>query len=123
MPVIEIKALEQQPGVDVGAALDAVCAEVASLLEEEPAGTWATWTTLERYHEGGRAAGRQPASTHPPLVVVRGFEGKPELIVRALLDTVAAALTRELGLAPGNVFVTYEEARRGRLHSGGAVAG
>jgi phenylpyruvate tautomerase PptA (4-oxalocrotonate tautomerase family) len=63
----------------------------------------------------------QPATTHPPLVRVIAFEGRPAEQVAALVRCVATTLARELTLEEGNVFVVYEEARPGRLYTGGDV--
>jgi len=119
--VIQVEALPQAPGIDVEQALGVVCAEVAALLGEEPTGTWATWRTLEHYVEGRDGPPMQPASTHPPLVRVIAFEGRPPERVADLLRCVATVLVRELGLEEGNVFVVFEEARRGGLYTGGNV--
>ena len=121
MPVIQVEALPQARGVDVAQALGAVCTEVAVLLGEEPSGTWATWRTLEGYLEGQDAPATQPASTHPPVVRVIAFEGRPAEQVAELHRCVATVLARELGLEEANVFVVFQEARRGRLYTGGNV--
>jgi phenylpyruvate tautomerase PptA (4-oxalocrotonate tautomerase family) len=121
VPVIHVEALRQQPEVDVDAVLATVCCEVADLLGEEPNGTWGTWRTLERYVEGADERTTQPRDTHPPFARVVAFEGKDPETVTKIVRCVAEALVRELGLAEGNAFVTYEEARRGRLYSGGEV--
>lgn len=73
------------------------------------------------YAEGPDAPGAQPFDTHPPLVRVIGFEGKPPEVGAAMLERVASTLARELGLEPGNVFAIYEDARSGRLFTGGSV--
>jgi hypothetical protein len=116
-----VEALPQAPSVEVGQALGALCSEVAALLGEEPNGTWASWRTLEHYVEGRDAPSVQPASTHPPLVRVIAFEGRPAEQVAALLRCVGAVLARELALEDGNVFVVYDEACAGRLYTGGEV--
>ncbi len=121
MPVIQVEALPQAPGIDVEQALGQACAAVAALLEEEPSGTWATWRTLEHYVEGRDGPAMQPPSTHPPLVRVIAFEGRPAEQVAGLLRCVATVLARELGLEEGNVFVVFEEAHPGRLYTGGNV--
>jgi phenylpyruvate tautomerase PptA (4-oxalocrotonate tautomerase family) len=123
VPVIKVEALPQALGVDVEQALAELCAEVAAVLDEEPRGTWATWRTLEHYLEGGEGPEAQPASTHPPLVRVIAFEGRPAELVAEVLRCVANVLARELRLEEGNVFVLYEEAHRGRLYTGGDVVG
>ena len=123
MPVVEIRALPQPGGVDVEHVLAAVTRELAALLGEEPSGSWATWEEIPpgRYAEGGDAPAHQPRTTHPPLVRVTAFEGRPPELVARMLETVAGTLARELGLEPGNVFVRYEEQHSGRLYSGGEV--
>ncbi len=123
MPVIEIRALPQREGVRGEAVLGAVARSVADLLGETPSGTWALWEEIPAgsYSEGGDAPAVQPPSTHPPLVRVTAFEGRPADVVASILATVAETLARELRLEPGNVFVRYEEQRAGRLYTGGVV--
>ena len=125
MPIVRIAALPQAEGVDVATALATVATELAALLGEPAHGTWATWETIEpgRYAEGASAPASQPRDTHPPLVRLLAFEGKPREQVEAMLTCVADVLARELRLEPGNVFVVYEEAGAGRLYTGGAVIG
>jgi phenylpyruvate tautomerase PptA (4-oxalocrotonate tautomerase family) len=124
VPVIEISALPQRDGVDLGAALYAVTRAVADELGEDERGTWATWQTLEpgRYAEGSDAPAVQPDSTHPPLVRMTVLEGRPAELVERMLVAAADALADALGLQPGNVFVRYEEATAGRVYTGGAIA-
>jgi phenylpyruvate tautomerase PptA (4-oxalocrotonate tautomerase family) len=122
MPIVHIDALRQDDAVDFDAVLRAVCRAVSAFLGEDPQGTWATWRTLERYVEGtDETPTVQPRTTHPPLVRLVAFEGRPAEQIADLLRCVAATLARELCLEPGNVFVTHVEARRGRLFTGGEV--
>lgn len=123
MPVIAIRALPQPQAVKVPAVLSVVATELAQLLGEEPQGTWATWETIEpgRYSEGSDTPTTQPRHTHPPVVTVTAFEGRPPELVERMLRCVAETLARELGLGEGNVFVTYDEARSGRIYTGGRV--
>ena len=123
MPLVRISALPQHGGVEPERALAAVTHALADLLGEEPSGSWATWEEIQpgRYVEGGDAPALQPAATHPRLVEVVAFEGRPADRVERMLTTVAAVLERELGLERGNVFVRYVEASGGRLYTGGSV--
>ena len=123
MPVVEIRALPQRAGIEIDVVLTAVTTALAALLNEEPRGTWATWEEIPaaRYAEGADTPSSQPRDTHPPLVRVTAFEGRPPDLVAAILETVAAALARALELDAGNVFVRYDEARSGRLFTGGQV--
>lgn len=123
MPVVRIRALPQPDSVDIPSALAAVTRDLATLLDEHPSGSWATWETIRpgRYAEGSETPELQPRDTHPPLVIVTAFEGREPELVERMLKTVAETLVREFGLGEGNVFVTYEEARSGRVYSGGRI--
>jgi phenylpyruvate tautomerase PptA (4-oxalocrotonate tautomerase family) len=123
MPVVRIRALPQPVLVDPRSVLGAVTTALAEVLGERPEGTWATWEQLPPgcYAEGTVAPDEQPRATHPPLVSVTAFEGRPPELVERMLVCVAETLARELELEPGNVFVTYEEATSGRVYDGGRV--
>jgi len=123
MPVLEVRALPQKPGVDRHAALKRVCTELAGALGERPSGTWGTWVELPpgAYVEGDDAPAVQPDSTHPPIVRVFAFEGRSPDLIEKMLTVVADTLATALQVEPGNVFVVYEEGRSGRLYSGGSV--
>ena len=123
MPVVRIQALPQPDSIDVARVLTAVTSELAALLEEHPSGPWATWETIRpgRYAEGSTTAEQQPRATHPPLVTLTVFEGREPELVERMLTCVAGTLVRELSLDGGNVFATYEEARSGRIYSGGRI--
>lgn len=123
MPVIEISALPQRDGVDPKTALHDVTRAVAAVLDEDARGTWATWRTIEsgQYAEGSDAPHVQPRATHPPLVRVIAFEGRPADLVERVLLAVADVLAGALGIEPGNVFVRYEQVTAGRLYTGGSI--
>ena len=117
MPVVRIRALPQA-SADPRAVAAVVAAALAAELGEDPRGTWATWQTVEAYAEGVVVAGEQPRETHPPLVTVVAYRGRPPETIERMLRCVGDALVRELGLEPGNVFVTFEEIAPGRLYDG-----
>jgi hypothetical protein len=121
VPIVQIEALPQAPGVEVEPALATLCGEIAAALGEQPSGTWATWRTLEHYVEGSDAPTVQPRSTHPPLVRLIAYRGREPEVISELLRLAATVLARELRLEDGNVFVLYEEGQPGRLYTGGEV--
>ena len=126
MPIVQVTALRQRVGVDVGAVSQALAAAVSGELGEEPSGTWVTWQTLPAgaYREGvDDAPLEQPPATHPPIVRVSAFEGRPPELVARVLSAVAGTIVRELALQPGNAFVVWEELQAGRLHTGGGMPG
>lgn len=114
MPVVRIRALPQ-PSVDLRAVSAAVATALAAELGEDPRGTWATWETVEAYTEGSVAPTEQPRDTHPPLVTVTA-RGRPPEVVTRMLRCVGDTLVRELGLAPGNVFVAFDEVEPALLY-------
>jgi phenylpyruvate tautomerase PptA (4-oxalocrotonate tautomerase family) len=114
VPVVRIRALPQ-PSADLRAVASAVATALAAELGEDPRGTWATWETVEVYAEGDVTPVEQPRDTHPPLATVTARARPPEVVTR-MLRTVGDKLVGELGLEPGNVFVTYEEVEPGRLY-------
>jgi phenylpyruvate tautomerase PptA (4-oxalocrotonate tautomerase family) len=122
VPVVEIRALPQPDDIVEG-ALAAVTARVAQALGEDPQGTWATWETIEpnRYAEAHDIADAQAPDTHPPLIRVTAYEGRSGKQIEAMLTAAAEAVATALGLEPGNVFAVYEEARSGRIYTGGRV--
>ena len=101
MPALQISALPT-PSADVDAILATLCRELAGKL--------------------GDIRHEQPQDKQPPLALVIAFEGRPAEVISRLLGRVATVLARQLGLDAGNVLVLYEEARPGRLHTGGQLA-
>jgi phenylpyruvate tautomerase PptA (4-oxalocrotonate tautomerase family) len=114
VPVIRIRALPQHHA-DVRTVSIAVAEAVAAALGEEPRGTWVTWETVDAYAEGGVVPSEQPRDTHPPIAHVQAGP-RPAEVVDRLLRTVGDSIVEALALEPGNVFVTFEEVDRGRLH-------
>ena len=126
MPIVQVTALRQPVGVDLGVVSRAIVLAVSRELGEEASGTWVTWQALEpgAYREGTDDAPlEQPRATHPPLIRVQAFEGRSDDVVARVLSAVAGTVVRELGLEPGNVFVAWDELQAGRLHSGGGMPG
>ena len=114
MPVVRIRALPQ-PHADSRAVCIAVANALAAALGEEPRGTWVTWETVDAYVEGGVAPAVQPVDRHPPIATVLAGARPPDVVSR-MLRAVGDALVDELGLEPGNVFVTVEEVDPARLY-------
>jgi phenylpyruvate tautomerase PptA (4-oxalocrotonate tautomerase family) len=104
MPVVRIRALPQ-PAADPREVAAAVATALAAELDEDPRGTWATWETVDAYAEGEVTPAEQPRDTHTPIVTVTARGRAPEVVV-GMLRCVGDTLARELGLEPGNVFVT-----------------
>lgn len=126
MPVVQVTSLRQRVGVDIDAVSRALVVAVSRELGDEPSGTWVTWQTLPpgAYREGETDAPlEQPTASHPPIVRVIAFEGRPPELVARILSAVAGTIVRELGLEPGNAFVVWDEARAGHIHTGGRMPG
>ena len=123
---MQVTALRQRVGVDLDLVSRAIADAVSRELGEEPSGTWVTWQTLPpgAYREGvDDAPLDQPDATHPPIVRISAFEGRPPELVARVLSAVAGIVVRELGLQPGNAFVVWDELRAGNVHTGGGMPG
>ena len=125
MPILEVTALPQAPEIDLESVAAALTHAVAAELGEDQSGTWVVWRTVQpgSYLEGSATAAVQPTSTHPPLTRVIAYEGREPEMVSRILAAVAETLVSELGLAEGNAFVTWNEARAGQVYTGGVVLG
>ena len=126
MPIVQVTALRQRVGVDLDLVSRAIADAVSRELGEEPSGTWVTWQTLApgAYREGvDDAPLDQPDATHPPIVRISAFEGRPPELVARVLSAVAGIVVRELGLQPGNAFVVWDELQAGHEHTGGGMPG
>lgn len=72
-------------------------------------------TPSSRYAEGGVAPAVQPADTHPPIATVLAGARPPDVVSR-MLRAIGDTLVHELGLEPGNVFVTLQGVDPARLY-------
>src|SRR4249919_87422 len=118
MPVVRIRALPQR-GVEVRVVAQAVATALAAEIGHDPRGSWVTWETVDVYAEGSVTPNEQPRDTHPPLAIVSAKRRSPE-VIGAMLRCVGDTLVQELGLQPGNVFVTYEEIHADGLYDASA---
>jgi phenylpyruvate tautomerase PptA (4-oxalocrotonate tautomerase family) len=125
MPIIRISALPPRNPTDVSNVLGAVCDAVARAANMPAHHIWATWNELKPGHfvEADKPADTIGEATHPPLVEVIAYEGKSADAIEKILTAVADTLVAELQLAPGNVFITYTEARANKTYTGGKIRG
>jgi hypothetical protein len=123
MPVFEIKALPQKSGVLPQVALKKLCCEIATLMQISESQVWATWQTIEPglYVEGGVAAELQPDKTHPPIVNLIAFEGRPQALMEKVVERAAEILSSELQLGQGNIYMHLTETLSGRTYTGGQL--
>ena len=106
MPLIEVVALPQPEGVDIDHVLRTLAVAVAEALPARPEGVWTTWRTVTAYAVGGTVAHEQRAESHDPVVHI--YHQRPPDAVERMREAVTAVLCRELGLTPGNVFITVQ---------------
>ena len=106
MPLIEVVALPQADTVDIDHILRTLTAAVAQVLPARPEGVWTTWRTLTAYAVGPTVAREQPPGSHDPVVHI--YHQRPADAVERMCEVITEVLCRELGLAPGNVFITVQ---------------
>lgn len=123
MPIIQVKALPQRPGMDIAEASSRISSGLAESMGIPLNQIWITWETIAPWHyaEGDRAAAIQPESSHPPLVRIQVFEGRSAEDLEKMLSEISDLVAEQLNIEKGNVLVHYEELPSGRVHSGGRV--
>jgi phenylpyruvate tautomerase PptA (4-oxalocrotonate tautomerase family) len=123
MPVFQIRALPQKKDFDPVPVMKRLCSQVAEVMKLESRHVWATWEELKPgyYVEGEVEAREQAACTHPPIVNFIAFEGRSPEMIREALEIAARVIATSMELDPGNVFITFQEARSGQVFTGGAV--
>jgi phenylpyruvate tautomerase PptA (4-oxalocrotonate tautomerase family) len=122
MPILEVKALPQRSSETVTKALQTTCLALAEVCGCHPNQVWATWEEIRPgcYVEGDSPANSQPKGTHPPIATLTAFEGKSPEQIEKILRVAAKTLSSSLGI-PNNIFMTYVEARSGRVIAGDGV--
>jgi hypothetical protein len=123
MPIFEIKALPQGPGIDIQAAMKRLCIEIAALMKVSEHQVWATWQIIEPgwFVEGGKAADIQPPDTHAPIVNLIAFEGRDPALMEQVIMRATDILTSALKLSPGNIYMHFTETLSGRTYTGGEL--
>ena len=122
MPILRVRGLPQRHPELIQAALSKTCHAIAEVAGCKPQHVWATWEELKpgMYVEGSDAAEVQPAETHPPIAELLSFEGRSSEQIAALLVVAAETLSVGLGI-PNHIFMTYQEAKSGRVIDGNGI--
>ena len=125
MPVIQVKALPQDPPLDLAEVLPKISADFAAyagVAEQFVSLTW-TWLQPGHYLCAGQPAQTQPATSHPLLVelLVPDFH-RPDQSSR-LLRVLAGVLAEHTGVAVRNIFIELRLARAGQAFDDGGVFG
>lgn len=122
MPILNVRALPQKDPKRVEAALKKTCIAIAEAYGCNPENVWGTWHEIPPgfYVEGQNRADVQPEESHPPIGQLLCFEGKSLEVVEKVLLAASQTLSRELGI-PGNIFISYEEAKSGFVIAGNGI--
>ncbi len=122
MPILSIKALPQNDSDKIQVALKKTCIAISEVYGCKPEQVWATWNEIQpgMYVEGENHADIQPEQTHPPIVQLICFEGKSHDEIEKLLMVASSTLSEALGIGD-NIFMTYHEAKSGRVMAGNGV--
>ncbi|HAZ12911.1 MAG: hypothetical protein A2X86_08980 [Bdellovibrionales bacterium GWA2_49_15] len=122
MPILHVRGLPQKYPGRIQTALTETCVAIAALYGCKPEHVWATWEDLKpgHYVEGHNSASTQPQETHPPIAQLICFEGRTSEEIEKLLQAAAKALSSGLGI-PGNIFITFTEAKSGQVVAGDGI--
>ncbi len=118
MPVVHIRSLAPAGGdVEVDAALTSVARAVASAIGEEPAGTWCTFTTVDRMTLGERSIVADGRIVYVDL----WLRSRGEDTDRAALIAAARAASEGFGVPRDDVWATLRPVEPGRVVAGGEL--
>jgi hypothetical protein len=107
MPLVEIDALPQPPSIDPSVLVRELNGAIAEAIPCAIDAVWTVWRTVSGpYAVGDRVAFEQVPDSHAVIAHVY-IRRTPEQTAR-VVDAIERVLTRELSLAPGNVFVTVQ---------------
>lgn len=122
MPILKVRGLPQRDPERIRTALSDTCIAIAKVANCQPQSVWATWEELKpgMYVEGSDSADLQPLNTHPPIAELLCFEGRSPEQISSLLTIAAETLSRGLGI-PNHIFMTYQEAKSGRVLDGTGI--
>lgn len=123
MPVISIKSLPLSKPMSIGTVLKKLNIEVAAETGYEPRHIWSYWLFIDRhmYAVGDETSAVINPETHSPIIEITGFEGKRDELVEKMLRITAKVIAREMQISESNIFITYNEARSGRVFDGGEI--
>ena len=107
MPLIEIVALPQAETVNLSSVVQRLNRAVAEAIPCRVNAVWTIWRTVTGpYGHGEDIAFEQRAETHPPIAHVYLRRTAEE--TSRVVETIERVLAGELGVSPGNVFVTVQ---------------
>ena len=123
MPIISIKTLPLDAGVDTSAILCKITVGTAKIMGCPPEHVWATWEFLQpdNYAVGNTLSKNQPASSHSPIVRILSFEGKSQATIENMMKTMAGVLSEGLAIRLENIFIEYSEGYSGKIFDGGQM--
>jgi hypothetical protein len=123
MPFIHIRSLPLDSGLDMGAAVEGITIDFAQGTGIELEHVTATWSFLPggHYAIAGKAALRQPASSHPVLVDLLAPDFNDAAQIEKMLRVVAESISKRTKVAKGNIFIHHQEARSGSVFDNGTV--
>ena len=123
MPFIHVKSLPLARSVDIGRVLEELSRDFAQACGVELKHVHATWEVMKprHYAVAGRAAARQPKSSHPLLVDLLSPDFNDAKTIEAMLESVASSLAKRAGVSRENIFAHHRQARSGMVFDAGRV--
>jgi hypothetical protein len=123
MPLIQIKSLLFEEGLEVSSILSGICRDFAEQMGVEIAHVTVVWEFLESWHyaAGGQTAPNQPRESHPILVDLLIPDFNSAETVERMLKSVAASIAKRAGISESNIFINVRQARSGRVFDAGEI--
>ncbi len=121
MPVINVKSLPVNDHTNIPEILIRLNASVAEAMEIKPEHVWSYWEFIKSgfYSVGKDVAAETHEQSHSPIITITGIEGTPQEKISKAFEAIAKLIASELEIDYGNVFIVYDELKRGMVFGSG----
>jgi phenylpyruvate tautomerase PptA (4-oxalocrotonate tautomerase family) len=118
MPIVTLRALRPPESGRIEAAMALVVQGLSAALGCEPGDVWVHWEEMAAVRQG---TAERVFAGHCPVVTIRALTAPADDGASRGVEAVAHAVALGLGVPLEDVWVHWEELRRGRVFAGGAL--
>ena len=123
MPFIQVKSLPFEQPFNVSTVIEGIAKDFAKATGIGLEHVTATWEFLSpgHYAAAGKAAQRQPLSSHPVLVDLLAPDFNSTAEVEKMLKSAAASISNRAKIPIDNIFINHRQAHAGMVFDAGEI--